>query len=692
MVRFRRIISTDSGIEGGLIRDSRDVFSREKYEERVDYQLAVLTERFHKNREVDQGQVRTVVQEFIRDVEIILRELEDMKKRVEQEEFRKINEIRSLLAKGTKVSSRKFKEKLEKFGKDLKSNAVAGLRSYWGRERRLRRGKAPMGYFLKKVRHEKGLERQIARKTGSLVEDTLREHHLAPEVDYLIRAVNAKSDEKTYIQLEERIKLLVGNYERDLDDFINIEIDIEIEEARKLHRIDHYITFLKMVGGFDNLIERLNNLKEKTNKWVYQDSIDAKKLVKYAKTLNYGLEILKSSEKGEEDFPGIMVDTRPPIYGIVPGILIHKKDAWSNRAVVIMHGIALKKERILTLAKRIASQDYIVYSIDMTAHGESKENFRLGRNSEYILTTVKWLRANGVRNVGVIGHSAGAVSTLFAMCGYNTRTENWFYNIVTRLIERMNVIVEETKKAKKPEDFEKAVNDAVLSSKEYQVLKKVILDALTKSYKGNGRIDVAVMLAAPITFQFVFPKAWAKGGRFSHKLSKTVTMLLTKGVNQLYKFQHGKDALTHKYIAKKGQVQLFDLVINDVNDFLRYVENVKNPYDFMNLIDFMCTQIKSDRQVEFFQYYKALITRIPKLYMYGLADQYLKPLRGNNMPELENHYKSFGVKEIIRYPNINHGLNKEGKLEASADKGRYPKMTYKIITFLNAHLGKGKLV
>jgi len=258
----------------------------------------------------------------------------------------------------------------------------------------------------------------------------------------------------------------------------------------------------------------------------------------------------------------------------------------------------------------------------------------------------------------------------------------------------MNVIVEETKKAQKPEDFEKAVNDAILLSKEYRVLKKVILNALTKSYRGSGRIDAAVMLAAPITFQFVFPKKLARRARFSHRLTKTVTMLLTRGFNQVYKLQQGKDALTHKYTAKKGQIQLFDLVLDDANDMFQYVENVKNPYDFMNFIDFMCTQIKSDQQVEFFQYYKVLIQKIPKLYMYGLADQYLKPLKGNNMPELEKHYKSFGnpeKMEIVRYPSINHGLNKEGKSASSAEKGKYPKMTYKIITFLNGYLGRGRL-
>jgi hypothetical protein len=93
MARFRRVVATDSSIERGIILDSRDVFARERYEQRIDYQLAVLTEQYHKNKTVNKAQVKKVVEEFINDVTLILRELEDMKRRAEQEEFRKIANI-----------------------------------------------------------------------------------------------------------------------------------------------------------------------------------------------------------------------------------------------------------------------------------------------------------------------------------------------------------------------------------------------------------------------------------------------------------------------------------------------------------------------------------------------------------------------------------------------------------------------
>ena len=127
MPRWRKAVKTESGTLGNLLIDARDVFSREKYEERLDYQLAILTQLFHKNKTVDKSQVKKVVEEFIKDVEIILRELEDAKRKAEQEESSKIDKIKQLLAEGAKVNSGKFKKELGKFGEQLKSNTVSAF-------------------------------------------------------------------------------------------------------------------------------------------------------------------------------------------------------------------------------------------------------------------------------------------------------------------------------------------------------------------------------------------------------------------------------------------------------------------------------------------------------------------------------------------------------------------------------------
>lgn len=718
MARLGRTIASDDSIIRGLILDSRDVFSRERYEQRINYKLAVLTQQFHKNKTVDKGQVQKVVKEFMRDVTLILRELEDAKRRAEQEEARKIDKIRQLLIGGTKIHSKKFKKELEKFGEDLKSNTVSGLRSYRRRERRLRRGKAPIGYFLKKVRQDKALERDIVRKASDVVEDTSREHKLSSEVAYLIKAINAGAGGRILPQLEERIKLLVKNYEKDLEDFLNIEIDIEIEEARKLHRIDHYIAFLKMAGGFNNLINELNELKKKVEYWVYQDSIDAKKLVMYAKTLNYGLSMLKSSEATEDEhFPGITIRPLHLIEKKVPGLLIVKENLinktggfLTNKGIILVHSLAGTKEALTILGKRLASLDYVVYSIDTASHGESKDMWSMSINCEYIQAAVKWLRSQSVKNVGIIGHSLGTIFVLFALWGYNREIEEQFYNNAADIKKRFTNVckdldkVEDLDRLKQSNQraYNKIINNLFLISRDYIELKKAILNSLKKMYESNSKIDAAVLLSAPKTTQMFFPpqlsfvikhlpKVVTKSG--ARKLGK----LITQGFFNKVRKQEGKRAILPEYIDEKNKTQIVGAAFSDLYYAFDYAQKSKNPFDYLELITYLCDNIKGPN---FIKYYRDFIRyKIPKLFIYGLADkniirgfwkQFL-PINEANILELEKYYKNIGETEIVRIPDVMHQLNKEGK-DLQFEAGKLPKLTYKIVTFLNRYLGRGRLL
>jgi len=721
MVRFRKVVATDDSIIRGLILDSRDLFSRERYEQRIEYELAVFAEQFHKNKTVDKKEVRKAVGRFIRNVASILKELEDMKRRAEQEETRKIEGIRLLLSQGARINSKELGEKLEKFGESIKSNTFSVLRSQRRRERRLRRGKAPIGFVLKKLRQDRYLDAEVARKAARIGEDIQSEHELSSEIELLIggvKGLNTPPNEMQLEQLTDRINRLIKDYEEDLENFLNIEIDIEIEEARKLHRIDHYITFLKMiksVGNFDDLIQELKQLRERAEVWVSQDSIDARKLGRYAKmSLNYGMRLLEESKaaKGKE-FQGIITSKFHSLTG-VPGILIYKEGmidrmgmVHTNRGIVLVHGITVDKENLLILGKRLATQNYIVYTIDTTSHGENTEKFRLGRNSELIHEAVGWLRHIGVMDVGVIGHSAGAVSTLFALSGYNAAVENEFYGQVERVMKISDELaVEINNKIKSKEDTGEVLKDKTIREKlyefdnEYTKLKKIILDGLKNMFAGRSRINAAVLLAAPITFQFVFPKTATqflkkRGKKTIQRIGWVYTHIVGSGGERLFSLLRiTPRSPVYKSIAQKDEAQYLNLIIplSDFYDFLDYIENIKNPYDFINWINFLCEKKRRpDKSTQFFIYYRNFIRKTPKLFIYGLGDQLLRPLKKNNMQELEEHYKNFGETDIVRYPNVGHQLNKEGK-DWEHLSGKLPRMTYKMVMFLNRYLGRGRLV
>lgn len=698
---------SDANMLRGLVLDSRDLFSEENYEDRVDLELALLMQEFKKNGTVDAARVREEVNKFIGVAEAALRKLEDAKRRAEREEINNINRIRSFLVEGGKINVKSLKKELEKFGEKLKSDTLSALRYNRRREKQLRRERAPFGFVLKKLRSSQYLDKEVARKAFRAGEHTLKEPQLFSEIDYLIRILSKNPNKEALEQLKERIYRLTKDYEGDLDTFLTIEVDLEIEEARRLHRIDHYIAFLNMirrVGNFDDLINKLNALKAEVNKWVYQDSIDAKRLQQYAsKSLEYGQNLLKTSQTDlGGEFPGIVMENYSAL-GEIPGILIFNKNKpLPNRGIVLVHGAFGTKETLLVLGKRLASQDFLVYTMDMPQHGENTSLFRLGIITEQILKAVSFLRSKGVRNVGVVGHSLGAICTLFAMTGYNFQIEQEFFEATSRVLERIDKIREDLKKG---QERKKSEENLISLRYEYQRLKKSILRGMQQMYASNSKIDAAVLLSPPKTVQFFLPPQISF--LMKHKL---IGRLIGKSENK--KFFNlvagiGEAATLPEYMLnatkQKGRIQIVGGDVTNIYDCFNYVQSVKNPYDYMRAIEKLLSKPKSgDKDVQFIRYFVNLIRKTPKLFIYGLGDmQILKsyilamiskkfPVGRLQLNELEDHYNSFGG-EIVRIPNLNHTLTKEGNSKVF-EVARMPKITYKIVTFLNQSLGRGRLV
>jgi len=118
---------SDANMLRGLVLDSRDLFSEEKYEERIDLELALLIQEFKRNGTVDANKVREEVNKFIGVAEGALRKLEDAKRIAEREEINNLIRIRSFLAEGGKINSKSLKKELEKFGGALRSNTLSAL-------------------------------------------------------------------------------------------------------------------------------------------------------------------------------------------------------------------------------------------------------------------------------------------------------------------------------------------------------------------------------------------------------------------------------------------------------------------------------------------------------------------------------------------------------------------------------------
>ena len=300
-------------------------------------------------------------------------------------------------------------------------------------------------------------------------------------------------------------------------------------------------------------------LKAEAGKWIYQDSIDAKRLQQYAiASINYGQKVLESSKSN--DFPGIITQYIV-IAGAVPAIKIFNPNGPKpNRGLVLVHGMSKDKENLITLGKRLASQDYWVYSIDLAMHGEAfEEKLRLGRISEFILLAVRQLRSEGIRNVGVVGHSTGAMCALFAMAGYNTKVEAEFYAAMTEVTKRLKIITDDLGIVKKYDEdsYKRLVFNAIRLSEKYKELKIILLNALKETYEGASRIDAAVLLAPIKTMQYAMPpwqagllKSWfGRKTGFSRFMLKSVTKKTNKAIR---KYEGEGARIYERWVGDKG--------------------------------------------------------------------------------------------------------------------------------------------
>ena len=756
---LKNALDPEYSVEQGRLLDSRDLFSRELAEERLDWQLSQHIELFAKRKVVDVANLRTLISTYIKNIDLILTELEDAKRKAERAEYKKIESIQNLLSQSRAISYSRLREQLEKIAQSIQGNVIAALKSQYRRERRLTREQAPIGFIVTKLRKGWQVAKKIEQKTGIAATDSMQEHPLEAELQALIAELDRNPGPASLLLLSRRLSLLLERYRTDINDFLYIETNISIEEARNLHRIAHYITFLTIlqankVTDLDDLLAALKRLKLRTDTFIFQDAVNAKRLVQYATQLSYGISNLRSSNAKE--FPGIR-ETRLTSQ---PGILVFpENNPIPQKGVVLMHGFQGNKETQLGLARLLALEGYIAYTIDMSAHGEDRQAFRYGRNAEYIQEAVEFLRKRGTKKVAVVAHSTGAGSAVFAMAGYSLKVEDAFYYHMTNLIQRLQEISSCLDAAQMTDDMLKDMRyKAALNSQEYAELKKLVLEGLNRVAHGSW-IDAAVLMAPPSRLQTAMPRKLVDYLSNKDKaFFKKFASLVTCSVNVLLKIADWRSSHKYEYVAKEDEVQYIGLIIKDTIDFFEYLHNVQNPFDYLNFVEYIAGQMtnpsrekksiedryalamsnlqgrkegllrslksasqKEDHQlmqefqneiqridwlipntqryfqqaiadashsVDFFSHYwQRFIKDIPKAFFYGLNDEFLKPLQGKNMKELDEHYRKIGAILIRKYPNVNHVLVRESTLPALKFEGEtLPRMVREIISFLGTYL------
>jgi len=468
-------------------------------------------------------------------------------------------------------------------------------------------------------------------------------------------------------------------------------------------------------------------------------------------------------KKGVFEFNDILVIPYNT-HGIV-GTLYTKKGMPAIKGLVVIHGMWGTREDLDFFDKRLADQGYYVSAINLPGHGEDLSEFNIALASEYICTAVRILRLFGIKKVGVIGHSAGAVAALFALAGYNRNIERDVYVLFGKCLESMkNMINLENKcslsslcsqlksliKITRTRDEEKLrtyIIEEVKTFRSYatqfeECFKKIkitILEALKENRFRNQRIDSLVLLGLPLSFQgsIGFPISWIK--KYPEALKKLLVKINT-GLQKAqlaeevaYRYSSADRDLIKSDTVTNEHIRWLFLKIRDLNALVDYFNEIKNPRDYLHLLDVLSKKelqrygekekalLKAQianleerkkrfgeryyengiKEIElaikelessppilsFIRRYKGdIVNTIPKLIVFGGLDQFSRPIFPWNRVRLRQFYNSFGRVYIVSYWFLDHFFSKRGIRFSVTHMLSNPKMSEDVLKFLNKTL------
>ncbi len=370
------------------------------------------------------------------------------------------------------------------------------------------------------------------------------------------------------------------------------------------------------------------------------------------------------------------------IIGKVHGTIYYKDRVKMSRGVLLVHGISDNRYVMSALAERLAEYGFFCLSIDLPSHFLNTNEFTLGELSQTITDGVLLVKKSfGVNKVAVIGHSIGAVGSLFSNAGYNIQIERTLYSTwenMKELIEKESNLILQDKDSNEILRLNQKIDSL------YSELKQIILYSLKKGIQENSSVSCYILLAPPLNCKKAIP-VMGLLKRLDHKWAKRIFEYLfhKPAIKQIYKegnligyvSENKEDYIYWKFFKNKN-----------ISEFLIYFLNMKEPIDFLRLIEDLIKFKQKDDAVSFFEYYqKKYLLAKPKMFIYGTRDLYLRPFMPFGKMRLENFYESCGNSEI-HHGVFSHIMMNDPNQQLTSIKLKNDRVTELIIRFLDKHL------
>ncbi|MDD3175428.1 MAG: hypothetical protein PHU51_03055 [Candidatus Nanoarchaeia archaeon] len=362
--------------------------------------------------------------------------------------------------------------------------------------------------------------------------------------------------------------------------------------------------------------------------------------------------------------------------GRVQGTLFYKKNFKYKKGILLIHGMSGNRLGLSPLAERLADYGYFCLSLDLPSHFENKNDFSMGELCETINEGLLFIKNLGIERISLIGHSVGAVGSIFANMGYNITIEKNIYSNW----EKIKLLLDSLSKKSDYNEFKKILNEV---EKSYLEIKQIIFNSLKQKHQQKVDIDCLILLAPPINCKSAIP-ALSLLNKLNHKWIKTIFEKLfhEPAVKQTNK--EGNPA-GFTYENKPDTIYWQFFKTKESKEFLNYFLNMKEPKDFIKLIEDLSKFKHIENKINFFEYYqKKYLFAKPKLFIYGKKDLYLKPFLPFARKRLEKFYEGCGNAEIY-YGDFTHIMMNDPNQQLGILAVNSDKVTEKIMNFLDRH-------
>ena len=306
--------------------------------------------------------------------------------------------------------------------------------------------------------------------------------------------------------------------------------------------------------------------------------------------------------------------------GRIHGTIYYKnKDV--HRGILLVPGIASNRFGMGVLADRLAECSFFCLSIDLPSHYLNVSKFTLGEMSETVTEGVSILRNRyGMKWIAVISHSFGGVGALFSNAGYTKEIEKHIYDTWNLMIDYVRHIAWLEKKGKR----EKVVFITQTIDTLYARMKEWIFYSLKKGMQENLNVACYVYLAPPQSAKNAIP-GLSLLRKLSHKWKKIIVeTLLHKPTLAHGKNEHDEIGFLKSAEDERKYVRWMFFRTDESAEFLEYMLSMKEPSDFLTLVENMAKFRHKDGMTNFFEYYqKKYLLAKPKLFIYGSRDLFL---------------------------------------------------------------------